>query len=511
MKFSFKMKFSEEFLALLSFLATQKGLAFGSRYADGVLEFFVRATQEEAVEFAEFLSQNLPHSLFLEGVSAEVFDGVSDEIFDGICTKSKFENLTPFNVSEVSVEAESEAKECAKSVLLGGVASFDGLAFCKFDGENFGDFLVPTNGERVGRVFVASEEAVKLLMAYEKPVLRLKTSAVFRTNHENAPLFAGVRLFWSAKTKALCEACAGVCDFLSVSFLHEASEAQRASVLRVNFFDGKILDLDEKKKNFKPNTAVGRFCEAGVFVASGEREFCVVRSEVPRSFEEICEAVCKFENGEKLVENFRATFGERAVGVGCGESAGESVSKEAKNSGKFEFVENASVGCGERAGGFGGADSAGTDGGFANSSFGESCKSGVNLDKFEFGEKVGGFDTLFEELFALAFRRRSFCEILDLADDFAFNKALGLDFVRGEDGTFEWARLARGVMSYALAGVDERVLAFGLVAGLARFYVEMGEMCSEDLGVGEFVLEGVLRGSKKFASVVFLKNDFGVF
>ena len=58
----------------------------------------------------------------------------------------------------------------------------------KFDA----NFLMPVNLKQLPKIFIAGDRAQIALASFEKPLLSLKTTAIYRQNHESAPLFFDV-------------------------------------------------------------------------------------------------------------------------------------------------------------------------------------------------------------------------------------------------------------------------------------------------------------------------------
>lgn len=429
MRLSFKGSFGRDLLDILAFLASQKGVRFYTEQGEEEFSFYADLEAQEAVEFAEFVSQNLPHSLFLQDFEVSAQTGEAQR-FSSQVVKTEFEFLTPFNLTQ---NADKEAaKAAADAILRGEEVEFEGVRLRAFDGD-FGEYLLSTQPQKLGRMVLVSDEEARLLMAYEKPVLRLKTAALWRSNHPNSPLFVNVRLAWNSRVLTLCDELSQKVAFLSVT---------TPALFVVNAFKGGFCVV--KNESFLPQMQrrAAVFAEFELNLSKPDslrvvregKSFELVKVRLPQSVEEVLECVKGYESGERLVENFSKNF------------------------------------------------------------------SLANLEeRLKHSAQPESFARLFELAFALVFAPKSASEIFELADDSVLNKGFALDFIRGEDGVFEWGRLFRGAMSYALAGADERLFVLSFVQGLARFLGELREMSQEDLGVGEFYLSGEAFAYKKMA------------
>jgi len=71
----------------------------------------------------------------------------------------------------------------------------------KFDA----NFLMPVNLKQLPKIFIADDRAQIALASFEKPLLALKTTAIYRQNHEGAPLFFDVMAPNDLFLYALCE------------------------------------------------------------------------------------------------------------------------------------------------------------------------------------------------------------------------------------------------------------------------------------------------------------------
>ena len=73
-------------------------------------------------------------------------------------------------------------------------------------GVNFdANFLMLVNLKQLPKIFIADDRALTFLASFEKPLLVLKTTAIYRQNHEDAPLFFDVMAPNDLFLYAVCE------------------------------------------------------------------------------------------------------------------------------------------------------------------------------------------------------------------------------------------------------------------------------------------------------------------
>ena len=218
----------------LEFMAKNSALEYKITKSNGVFRLFVRAKTAELENFISSQISQIPHSIFLE--NSEVFKrenqcfNEQESIFQTSGFKS--ENITPYclknGVNEFNARSDENFINSAVATLNNKqILRYKDLEICAF-GDFACDYMVPVRVENIAKIFIADESALIALCSFEKPVLRLKTSALYRQNHKNAPRSFNLRLPWDLNIFKICQ------KLENIAFLGVKSKSEIFSVNLLN-------------------------------------------------------------------------------------------------------------------------------------------------------------------------------------------------------------------------------------------------------------------------------------
>ena len=234
----------------LLFYARKSALEFCLKKEASLISLFVRGGEDEILKFSDEAMPLIPNSIFLAKSSVRVvdeggaeakalkFNGMFKDASSGDLSKfledeisnahstAKFNNFTPRVMKEYLAHAEPSQNEFGvisgtdvlhegkfKAVCRDNFAGL--LELCRINlfhaqqvqikrgGATFtlkadvdfsADFLIAAGVGALDGIFVSDEKSKIALAAFEKPLISLKTNAIFRKNHEDTPKFFDVKL-----------------------------------------------------------------------------------------------------------------------------------------------------------------------------------------------------------------------------------------------------------------------------------------------------------------------------
>lgn len=471
----------------------------------GKIKLYLSSDEAGLSTLSDVLSRRLPHSLFLLDTNVSVLDDKS-VLFDDV---PSFKNPNVSNITPAQIQTflSSGKVECNEFGILSDMAvddkavnseNFNSLLEACFSAlmakqsikmrDKFHDFsvqagvsfessfyIMPTNLKHILRLFIADEAATICLASFEKPLVKLRLSAIYKNAHENAPKYFYAGLYRDIFMYALCArlSAAGV-DFLSVS-------------LRQSFAE--------------PFIAMP--CENGSVVCSGERYLSEAESEFLSRASD---------------KNF-SLYALSAYELGLlKQDAGLRVFLSKRKDDEIELVKN---GESVRVLGFGRiskwseifAEISNLDGG---SRLLENYKKEFSLPSGELSLNRGFF-----AIFAMAGLllgldddgSRAGEAVLELASEFNANKGVRVEFKMQSKLEFDTARAIRSIMSFRLAGAGEKNIAYGLVESLAYFLDEFVTNAKNEysakLAIGSgslFANKTLLSLASKYAGVKFSRE-----
>lgn len=479
----------------LDFYAKESTLEYSIQREGYTIRLYVKGEQDELLKFSDEISLKVPHSIFLQGSKVFVSEEMKGELVN-------FKNLLP-NITPNMVDKFHGGKilACENGILSGIEVDYKGefvkvcesnfnelldftydeisndkpIRFKNFQGifeiskfhelsQDF-DILMVTNLKNLPKIFISNKNEQIALASYEKPVVELKTNAIYRQNHPNSPRFFKVVAPNDIFTYALCEKLLrNGLNFLAI----KTNEPQFMAVVLENsyiFSNAQIYYKDKIKKeinhskdrdleNFNLINEFKNENRLRVFLSKTKDDeikifrkndsFDVLRLPVPSSFEELFDEISKEEGGDRLVANYASSF--------------------KMPTGKIE----------------------------AKSSF---------FTLFCIVGKILGFD----EDFKAAGKK-----LLENAMDFNGAKGPRLDFKMANRSEFDIVKFVRSGMSFRLAGIDDKILSYGYIESFAHFLSDFCDALKEDFAVSGVILQGSLFEYKTLSNLVLKHVGIGI-
>ena len=465
---AFKFTCHKDASFLVPFLRLLAGdLAHSIKCKEDEICLKVSGNTSELESVANKASALLPFSLFIK--HSEVL-ATSELDEDSKISEIKFGGLTPTQASTFLASERAILNES-------GV-----LAWSKFDGEitldNFNEklktclnllkngknacieqnenlyeislgvkydanFLMPVNLKELPKIFIAGDRAQIALASFEKPLLALKTTAIYRQNHEGAPLFFDVMAPNDLFLYAVCEQLNKE-DF---SFLSVAVNEQKSALSRLALLENSALlspffyTKDEKfELNYFGKVALGlkfsKFSDDEICLLSKSSKTQLLFLPKFSCFEEIYELIRAEEGGERLLENFSK---ERALPSG-------------------KFSSNASF-------------------------FSLFCIAGRLIGTSSDFKKAGE-------------------NLLLMAADFSGQKGVRIDYKMKDDFGLDGVKFVKSIISFILAGAGEKNISFGCTESLAHFLSDFSYEKRDKFNIKNVTLSGDLFYNKVVSNLI---------
>ncbi|QKG29272.1 hypothetical protein [Campylobacter sp. RM16187] len=489
--YEFEYANSNENLAFfLNFYAKKSKLSYGIEREGSFIRLHLEGEQEELLKFSDEISALIPHFIFLSNSKVFVSEELKGEQKE---FKNTLSNITPsiiqdFHEGKISAcengvfsDVKLFKDDKFEAVIKENFTEFLEFALLSFkNGENFKfkdlegsfeilnfdelnsdfDLVMPTKLKNLPKIFICDQNSQIALASYEKPMIELKTNALYRQNHPSAPHFFNVKAPRDIFIYAFCEKLfeAGV-NFIA---LKSGKELFKATVLeneyifsnaqiyyKDGFSDFIEVSKDKNLANFylsadelgikdenKLRVFLSKFDEDEFKIYLKNSDFEVLNLQIPSSFEEIFEMISKEEGGDRLVANFSANFSLASGSINT-----------------------------------------------PNSFFSLFCIVG----------KIFGFD---DDL------KRAGTKLLENAMDFNGPKGPRLDFKMASKTGFDIVKFIRSGMSFRLAGVDDKILSFGYLESFAHFISDFCDVLREDFEFKHIVLQGSLFECKALSNLI---------
>ena len=311
-------------------------------------------------------------------------------------------------------------------------------------GVKFGaNFLMPVNLKQLPKIFIADDRAQIALASFEKPLLALKTTAIYRQNHEDAPLFFDVMAPNDLFLYAVCEQL----EKSGASFLSVRIKEQKNALLRLVLLENSALlspffyTKDEKfELSYFGEVALGlkfsKFSDDEICLLSKSSKTQLLFLPKFSSFEEIYELIRAEEGGERLLENFSK---ERALPNG-------------------KFSSNASF-------------------------FSLFCIAGRLLGLSDEFKKAGE-------------------NLLLMASDFSGQKGVRIDYKMKDDFGLDGVKFVKSIISFILAGAGEKNISFGCTESLAHFLSDFSYEKRDKFKIKNVTLSGDLFYNKAVSNLI---------
>lgn len=427
----------------------------------------VSGSNEELSALADRASAILPYSLFIK--HSEV--NTADELDEANELKEiKFGTLSPSQAAAFLANGKAILNESGTLSLskFDGEITLDnfneklktclnllknGKSICVEQDENLYEislgvnfdaiFLMPVNLKELPKIFIADDRAQIALASFEKPLLALKTTAIYRQNHDGAPLFFDVMAPNDLFLYALCEQLnkEGF-SFLSVSVKEQKSALSRLillenSALLSPFFYTKD---EEFELSYLGEVALGlkfsKFSDDEICLLSKSSKTQLLFLPKFSSFEEIYELIRAEDGGERLFENFSK---ERVLPSG-------------------KFSSNASF-------------------------FSLFCIAGRLLGTSSEFKKAGE-------------------NLLLMAADFSGQKGVRIDYKMKDDFGLDGVKFVKSIISFILAGAGEKNISFGCTESLAHFLSDFSYEKRDKFKIKNVTLSGDLFYNKVVSNLI---------
>lgn len=432
----------------LEFMAKNSALEYKIIKNDGVFRLFVDAKTDELENFIDTKIAQIPHSIFLQNTEVFKHENTKNiENFKENCFKNsgfKSENITPYaiknGVNEFgAISNENFINDAINLLNKGLIVEYNDLeifAFRDFECE----YIVPIKVSNIAKIFVADESAVIALSSFEKPTLRLKTNALYRQNHKNAPLSFNLRLPWDLNIFKICQKLENIAflgvktkaEIFSVNLLNNAVLINKGfdfSLQKANTQNELIkLILTEKSLENKTSAVfnLSKNSDDFIRVFKDKAKYEMLKINMPKSYNEIYQNI-----NQNMLNNFKAKFSLKSGEI------------SAKNS----FYE-----------------------------------------LFNIIKEILDFND----------------DILELSNDFNMQKGVRIDYKIINKNELDVFRLISSAMSFYLAGASKQNIAFGLVESLAFFIGDMCDILRTELACEGEILSGALFSTKSLAKLCVL-------
>lgn len=364
LKFEFFYASDDDFFEyLLHFYA--RGFNYFLQRNDDKIELFLKEDEARMLEFCELLNL-LANSVFLRKFNVEAIESLGQDFQKSEFKQSSFEKRD--FLSSLNSKAFLENKEfvCNEwGEFVEDELSFDGLCFEKISLDNVrsllqvclekleknekiyiknhlgtyeishfhkdlkADFLMPCGIKAIHSAFVCSNNQLKLLASLEKPLLKLRFSAVFRQNHElnikefRVKLASNIFLF--ALTNMLFEKKYNFLSFKKIENLRDDFELfeldERLVIVRgLDFLNknARELILSKEDKNYaRLSYILSRFKDSHLLLELSKdyedilllnKELNLLNLSLPTCASELYEDIQTDEVGKKLLANFSLNF-----------------------------------------------------------------------------------------------------------------------------------------------------------------------------------------------------------
>ncbi|WP_459880559.1 hypothetical protein [Campylobacter concisus] len=427
----------------------------------------VSGSNEQLSALADRASVILPYSLFIKHSEVDAADELDEA---GEIKEVKFGTLSPsqaaaflangkaiLNESGVLCESKFDGeitfdnfneklKTClnllknGKSVYIEQDENLYEISLgVKFDA----NFLMPVNLKQLPKIFIADDRAQIALASFEKPLLALKTTAIYRQNHEDAPLFFDVMAPNDLFLYALCEQLnQDGFSFLSVKVKEQKSALSRLALLENSallspFFYTKDMKFE---LSYLSEVALGlkfsKFSDDEICLLSKSSKTQLLFLPKFSSFEEIYELIRAEEGGERLLESFSK---ERALPSG-------------------KFSSNTSF-------------------------FSLFCIAGRLLGLSDEFKKAGE-------------------NLLLMASDFSGQKGVRIDYKMKDDFGLDGVKFVKSIISFILAGAGEKNISFGCTESLAHFLSDFSYEKRDKFKIKNVTLSGDLFYNKVVSNLI---------
>lgn len=299
-----------------------------------VRDFKVQALENESIEQSQ-IRKNFAKKDFLTSLNSRAYqekgelidnewgEFVNDELcFDG----ASFEPISRANFN--ALLDESVSRLCAGQSFF--VKNELGVYEIElFKGEWQKDFLMATDINAIKSAFVCSNENLKLLASLEKPLIKLRFSAIFRSKYQlefnEFRLKLPHNLFFFALGKKLFEKNVNFLAFAkrqNLGFDFEIYELDKRLIVLngLSFINQKARELilsKDDKNMARISYILSRFDERALLLELSQNDDDILlvdkganllRLDLPHNAKQLYADICADEVGARLFENFKQNF-----------------------------------------------------------------------------------------------------------------------------------------------------------------------------------------------------------
>lgn len=456
----------------------------------GKITLYASGKPNELEEFANTLSLRIPHSIFIANLKVFEVENMPQSNYKP--DKYNLSNITPmqiqnyqnksiteneFNIlsniifkdTQIKKENFNQALQSCKEILKtheklllkNNDLEFE-LSIFKNDFNNI-DAIVPTNLKALPKIFIADEKTLFALASFEKPIICLRTSAIYRSNHENAPLYFNTKAPKDLFVYALCDSLYndGI-NFIGIKY-NSKYEPFCVTVLDQRYIitsGTSYLDINDKNfiyKNDNKNFALHALCE---YELKQEKTQNVLRIFCSKNFTDEIEII---KNKDAIKALFIPTFDnfnqiyEGIKSLDGGDRLLQNYQKE------FKLIYE--------------------DLNLKSNFFGLFCIIGRILDLDNDTYKAGE-------------------RLIEFANDFGGTKGVRVEFKMSNKNEFDILKAIRSAMSFRLAGVGEKNLSFGVCESFAYFIDDFIRFSKEEYNTDLCIATGSLFSNKTISKLV---------
>lgn len=438
----------------LDFWAKKSALKYSITTQNGSIKLYVEGDEKELARFSDEYINLVPHSIFIEESKVSLADKLpQNSEFE---FNFSFKNITPnalqTDENEFGFKSDSSFINSAiKDIIAGKTVNYDGYELSKFSGFDC-DYILPTNLKNTAKIFVCDEKSLIALASFEKPIMSLRTNAIYRSNHKDAPLYFDIRSAWDINIYKITQA-------LSENGINFVSVKSSKNDMKISILDERILIIKAgefiraKEREFinsfdDKNYALFGLCvnELGVSnsivarvflsqkysdfikVYKGDDEFNMLRINLPKSFDEIWQKISEFDGGDRLLANYQKEY--------------------TLPKGSIDLPDNF-------------------------------------YSLFMIIDKILGYNG----------------QILNYARDYSGLKGVRIDYKMSSKSEFDWVRAIRSTMSFRLAGADAKNISFGCLESLAFFLSDFGDILKDELECEGMIFSGNLFANPIIANL----------
>ncbi|MBF7046304.1 hypothetical protein IY974_06995 [Campylobacter volucris] len=422
---------------------------------------------EEEFEFIDKAKKDFTKRAFLTRVNANAYaQGELIENEWGIFVEEEFKIENEF----VKITKENfqnllqKALEKLKNKEYIEFKNHKGIYAFEIFNEKLDDFLMPSDPKHINAFFSCNNEQFKILAGVEKPLMKLKFNAIFRQNHDLKEDYFKVKFYDNLFIFALCyELEKEGIKFLNFKKLECFEDDFEVVLIEKNMFvlrgfdyilpEFKNLIFQKEDKNYARISCI----------LSDFKDKKPLLLELSKKYDDII-LLDKEINLLKL--NLPKSFDEFYELASKDDTAKRLLENYQKEFTLPKMNLNLN-----------------------HNFFGIFCMVGVILDLDNDLTQAG-------------------LKLLHLADESKMAKGVRIDFKFNEEKEFDYTKTLRSVMSFKLAGVEEQIIALGVVESLVYFLRDLFDDLKAKEQADCVVLSGSLFEHKSLSKNIFKHIPF---